>query len=189
MNPEVTITNIDHASLSTVGAFRRTDLFETALPRNSRLSQAQEKKRDSVLARWLEGQARPGMVQKMLCHYPRNPFRAKKHAQNSNLKTNLKKQHEHAISRCCSMKEKDAKSEPRGMEKELEKNALAPRNTITRSAIIASMFHESSPQFNLFWVLFLASFLKTHCRRRCQKCSALTHGSISEPRNMRKTAI
>ena len=33
MNPEVTITSIDHASLSTVGAFRRTDLFEIALPR------------------------------------------------------------------------------------------------------------------------------------------------------------
>ena len=37
-------------------------------------------------------------VRKMLCSYPRKHFRAKKQAQNCNLKTSLKKQPERAIS-------------------------------------------------------------------------------------------
>ena len=37
-------------------------------------------------------------VPKMLCQYPRKHFRAKKQAQNCNLKTNLKTQPEKAIS-------------------------------------------------------------------------------------------
>ena len=75
------------------------------------------------------------------------------------------------------------------MWKEFKKPAPAPRNAITRSAILASIFHENSTEFNPFLVLILASFLKTHCRRRCHKCSATTHGSISEQRNKRKTAM
>ena len=69
------------------------------------------------------------MVQEMLCYYPRKHFRAKTHAQNSNLKTSLKEQPEKASSQCCSMKEKEEKSELEGIEKELEKAALAPTNT------------------------------------------------------------
>ena len=125
----------------------------------------------------------------MLCHYTRKHFRAKKHAQNSNLKTRLKKQPGKAIFQCCSLTEKDEKSELKCIWKEFKKAAPAPRNAITRSAIIASIFDQNSPEFKPLLVLFLASFLKTHCRRRCQKCSATTHGSISEQRNKRKTAM
>ena len=129
------------------------------------------------------------MVQEMLCYYPRKHFRAKTHAQNSNLKTSLKKQPEKASSQCCSMKEKDEKSELRRIWKELEKAALAPRSALTRSAKYASIFRENSPELNPFLELFLASLLKTHCRRKCQKCSATPHGIISEQRNLRKPAI
>ena len=96
------------------------------------------------------------MVQEMLCHYPRNHFRAKKPTQTSKLKTFLKKQPEKAISQCCSMKEKDEKSELRRIWKELEKAALAPRNALTRSAKFAQIFRKSSPEFNPFLVSFFS---------------------------------
>ena len=126
---------------------------------------------------------------KMICLYPRKHFRAKTQAQNCNLKTSLKKQPEKAISQCCSLTEKDEKTELNCIWEELKKAALSPRNAITRSAIIASFFRENSTTINPFLVLFLASLLKTHCRRKCPKCCALTHGSTPEQRSKRKTAI
>ena len=108
---------------------------------------------------------------------------------NSNLKTRLKKQPETAISQCCSLTEKDEKSELKCIWKEFKKAAPAPRNAITRFVSIASIDHENILEFNLFKVLCLALILKTHCRRRCQKCSATTHGSIPEQRSTRKTSI
>ena len=96
------------------------------------------------------------MVQEMFCHYSWKHFRAKTHAQNSNLKTSLEKQPENAISHCCSRKEKDEKSERNGMGmwKEIKKVALAPRNAIARSAIFASFFVRTALNSSLFWSYF-----------------------------------
>jgi len=56
MNPEVTMTNIDHASRSTVGAFLRTNMFESLLAKQSRVPGARKIAR--LGAGWVVG--RPG---------------------------------------------------------------------------------------------------------------------------------
>ena len=67
---------------------------------------------------------------------PTEAFQSQETCANSTLKTSLEEQPEKASSQCCSMKEKDEKSELEGIEKELEKAALAPTNTFP------SKYHE-----------------------------------------------
>ena len=74
--------------------------------------------------------ALPQKVPKMLCHYPRKQLRAKRQTQNSNLKTSLEKQPEKAMFQCCSMTEKDEKTELKGIEKDIKKSRTGPEKHV-----------------------------------------------------------